>query len=76
MSEQTPVADNLVNEVKAPESAQKPSMQGTPSPAQDLRDLQALLTNGIFPGNVAPAIVKAYNLIEKMAVQVEKDAKA
>ncbi len=41
------------------------------SPAQDLRDIQYLLLNGIFPGNVAPAVVKAYTLLENMAKQVE-----
>jgi hypothetical protein len=44
------------------------------SPAADLRDIQALLANGIYPGNVAPAIVKAYQLLEKMAVEVEASA--
>jgi hypothetical protein len=47
-----------------------------PSPAQDLRDIQALLANGIYPGNVAPAIVKAYQLLEKMAVEIEKNAES
>jgi hypothetical protein len=41
------------------------------SPAQDLRDIQYLLLNGIFPGNVAPAVVKAYQLLENMAKTVE-----
>jgi len=43
------------------------------SPAQDLRDIQYLLLNGIFPGNVAPSVVKSYHLLEQMASQVEKD---
>lgn len=46
------------------------------SPAQDLRDIQALLVNGIFPGNVAPQIVKAFQMLEQMAQMVEKSAKA
>lgn len=44
------------------------------SPAKDLREIQQLLTNGIFPGNVAPAIVKAFNLLENMAQVVEREA--
>ena len=41
------------------------------SPAQDLRDIQGLLVNGIFPGQVAPAVVKAYQLLEKMSLEIE-----
>jgi hypothetical protein len=48
----------------------------TPSPAQDLRDIQMLLVQGIFPGQVAPAVVKAYSLLEKMAVQIEASSTA
>lgn len=44
------------------------------SPAKDLREIQALLVNGIFPGNVAPQIVKAFQLLEHMAQAVEKEA--
>jgi hypothetical protein len=46
------------------------------SPAQDLRDIQGLLVNGIFPGQVAPAVVKAYQLLEKMAQQIETQVAA
>ncbi len=46
------------------------------SPAQDLRDIQYLLLNGIFPGNVAPAVVKAYQLLENMAKQVEASSES
>lgn len=42
------------------------------SPAQDLRDIQGLLVNGIFPGQVAPAVVKAYQILEQMAVKIER----
>jgi len=44
------------------------------SPAQDLRDIQNLLLGGIFPGNVSPAVVKAYQLLEAMARKVEQEA--
>jgi len=44
------------------------------STAQDLRDIQGLLVNGIFPGQVAPAVVKAYQLLEKMSQQIEAAA--
>ncbi len=69
MSEQTPVAEAPQPEAKAapaPEQA---------SPAKDLRDIQSLLVMGIFPGQMAPAVVKAYQLLEHMAVKVEIDAK-
>jgi hypothetical protein len=35
-----------------------------------------LLVQGIFPGQVAPAVVKAYQLLEQMAVQIEQQAQA
>lgn len=60
----------MTSEPKIPEVATK----GT-SPAQDLRDIQYLLLNGIFPGNVAPSVVKSYHLLEQMAQQVEAAAK-
>ncbi len=47
-----------------------------PSPAQDLRNIQMLLVSGIYPGNIAPQVVAAYQLLEKMALKVEEDAKA
>jgi hypothetical protein len=47
-----------------------------PSPAQDLRNIQMLLVSGIFPGNVAPQVVAAYNMLEQMAKKVEADAQA
>ena len=65
--EETPVADAVV--VDRP-VAEKPKT----SPAQDLRDIQALIVNGIFPGNIAPQVVKAYQLLEQMALLVEKAA--
>lgn len=49
----------------------KPSV----SPAQDLREIQHLLLGGIFPGNVAPAVVKAYSLLEKMCLEIESATK-
>ena len=51
----------------------KPAQPKVVSPAQDLRDIQALLVNGIFPGNVAPQIVKAFQMLESMAQLVEKE---
>ena len=44
------------------------------SPAKDIREIQMLIVNGIFPGNVAPQVVKAYQLLESMAVEIEKGA--
>lgn len=42
------------------------------SPAQDLRNIQALLVSGSFPGTMAPAVVKAYHLLDSMASVIEK----
>ncbi len=59
----------VVNNTPAPQASK-------PSPAQDLRDLQALVVTGIYPGNMAPAVVKAYQLLEAMAREVEAKALA
>jgi hypothetical protein len=53
---------------KAPEAK-------VPGPADELRNIQGLLANGIFPGNVAPAVVKGYNFLEAMIQKIEKEAK-
>jgi len=63
-----------VSKNEAVTDAPQKTTNNTPSPAQDVRDIQTLLVQGIFPGQVAPAIVKAYNLLEKMAVEIEKQA--
>lgn len=66
--------------IQTPEAPEAPSPSAAPvapaevkqvSPAQDLRDIQMLLVGGIFPGNMAPMVVKAYNMLEAMAKQVE-----
>ncbi len=69
--EQTPTIQ--AEDVK-PEAAKINTPAPTPSPAQDLRDIQALVVTGIYPGNMAPAIVKAYQLLEAMARDVESKA--
>jgi hypothetical protein len=67
--EETPVVvDAEVVGPKAPEATKV-------SPAKDLRNIQSLIANGIFIGNLAPEVVKAYNLLELMAAEVEKNAK-
>ena len=69
MSEQATVPETP----EAPTSAAAPSKV---SPAQDLRDIQMLLVSGIYPGNAAPAIVKAYQMLEMMAKQVETSSES
>jgi hypothetical protein len=69
MSEATSVQDAEIVP-PTPVKAEAPKV----SPAQDLREIQALIVNGIFPGNVAPQVVKAFQLLEHMCLQVEKDA--
>ena len=54
-----------------PETPKNNTDVKTPSPAQDLRNIQALLAGGIFPGNYAPQVVAAYQLLEKMAKEIE-----
>jgi len=44
------------------------------SPAQDLRNIQQLIVLGVFPGQCAPEIVKAYLLLEDMCLKIEKTA--
>lgn len=73
MNEQAPVVDPIeVPTVQAP-AAEAPKAEAKPSPAQDLRNIQMLIVSGIFPGNVAPQVVAAYQLLEKMAQKVEEE---
>jgi hypothetical protein len=67
--ENTPVVDTIAEKVDT--QPEKPK----DSPAKDLREIQALLVNGTFPGNVAPQVVKAYHLLDQMCQQIEKEAK-
>jgi len=66
-----------VSEEKTANNTEMPSQPEQPkkSPAQDLRNIQQLLVMGIFPGQAAPEICKAYQLLENMAQKVENDAK-
>jgi hypothetical protein len=57
--------------IRAPSPAAEAPVS-KPSPAADLREIQNLLVNGIFPGQVAPSIVKSFQLLEKMAQQIEQ----
>ena len=78
--ENVPVADTVVVDkpvVTSPQQTFETPLAGLTkavSPAQDLRNIQNLIVNGIFPGNVAPEVVKAYKLLEDMAQVVEKAA--
>ena len=75
MTVETP--ENVSKNEPVTESEEKTGNNTKPkevSPAQDLRDIQGLLINGIFPGQVAPAVVKAYQLLEKMSQQIEAAA--
>lgn len=64
---QTPVAEETPVESKPTDV----KSEAKASPAQELREIQHLLLGGIFPGNVAPAVVKGYQLLEKMCVDIE-----
>lgn len=70
----TPVVDVTPLETKAEASQVDAATQPTAapvSPAKDLRDLQQLLVLGIFPGNMAPAVVKGYQLLDHMCSKIE-----
>lgn len=75
MSEATTVQDaevinDNVGNVKETSKPEAPKE----SPAKDLREIQALLVNGIFPGNIAPQVVKAFHLLDQMCLTIEKAA--
>lgn len=75
---QTPVVENTPLESNPVASGPKPSNTSEApkaSPAQDLRDIQQLVVCGIFPGNMAPSVVKAYQLLDRMCVEIENSAK-
>jgi hypothetical protein len=74
MSEATNVQDIPVvdGNVKEGIKVEAPKVE---SPAKDLREIQALIVNGIFPGNVAPQVVKAFHMLESMASKVELEYK-
>lgn len=46
-----------------------------PGPAHELRQAQALLAGGLFPGQMAPAVQSAFAYIGKLADKIELDAK-
>lgn len=60
------VKDLVKQEIKAAEP------QG---PAHDLRQAQALLAGGLFPGQMAPAVTDAFRAIGRMADKIELDYK-
>ena len=78
MSEQAPVVETAEGTIGTPAptpAAEAPKAEAPkPSPAQDLRNIQMLIVSGIYPGNVAPQVVAAYQLLEKMAQKVELEA--
>jgi len=63
----------MLSEEKTSNNTEQPKAESKPkvSPAQDLRNIQQLLVLGIFPGQAAPEICKAYQLLEAMAKKVE-----
>lgn len=61
---------------EAPKAEASAPAQPVRGPAHDLREIQNLLLGGIFPGNVAPAVITAYKLLDDMAKRIEDDAQA
>jgi hypothetical protein len=69
---ETPIVETPINQpedVKTETKAENVTKQK--SPAQDLREIQQLLVMGIFPGQMSPAVVKGFQLLEAMAKGVE-----
>ena len=70
---QTPVVEqtppSVAPVVVAP--AQRPV-----GPADDLREIQMLRVRGQFPGEVAPMVVKGFQVLDKLATTIEAGAKA
>jgi hypothetical protein len=48
--------------------------QANPGPAAELRNIQMLLVNGLFPGAMSPQVAKSFHLLEQMALKLEKEA--
>jgi len=77
MSEEqvTPVVEAtptpVVEAPATPVAAASPAQPAPVSPAQDLKEIQNLLVCGIFPGQMAPSVVKAYSLLQKMVENIE-----
>lgn len=76
MSEVTTAPEVVITPLESNPSASQPQAVAASeapkvSPAQELRDIQSLLVGGIFPGNMAPAVIKAFNLLDKMSVEIE-----
>lgn len=71
---QAPVIENPPVETQAEAPKAEASSTSKVSPAQELRDIQQLVVCGIFPGNMAPAVVKAYQTLDKMCLEIEKNA--
>jgi hypothetical protein len=73
---ETAVADSpskVESAAPAPEAKVSPTPEV--SPAQDLKEIQNLLVCGIFPGQMAPSVVKAYSLLQKMVENIESQNK-
>jgi len=63
--------------IEAVESKAKPLPEASVAPSQppcEARIAQMLLTNGMFPGNVAPQVIKSWQYLEGLAVAAEKEA--
>jgi hypothetical protein len=80
MSEETqsPVMENTppVASPVASQPVPTPSSQPKVGPADDLREIQMLLVRGMFPGEVAPMVVKGFQFLDKLATTIEASAKA
>lgn len=75
MNETAPVVEAQFNpEAKCENPNAEAVKAPVVGPAEDLRHIQGLLAGGIFPGNMAPQVVKSWNLLEHMAQQIEKAA--
>jgi hypothetical protein len=74
-SEPVVVAPELTQTNTTPDTAKNTPEVPKLGPAQDLRNIQTLLVMGQFPGQAAPEVCKAYQLLEAMAKKIEEGAK-
>ncbi len=61
--------------VEAQKANEGAAVKAKEGPAHELRQAQALLAGGMFPGQMAPAVQAAFLYLGKLADKIELDAK-
>ncbi len=60
--------------VEAQKANEGAAVKAKEGPAYELRQAQALLAGGMFPGQMAPAVQSAFVYLGKLAAKIELDA--